>query len=92
MMYGSVFGTPINLTSSGALTSKQGALLGYHVNSVSGGTIVLRDGGSGGTAMAGTITPAVGYMPFPAMGVSASGLYATLSGTIDVTFFVMNQA
>jgi len=46
---------------------------------------VLRNGGSGGEVMSGTITPTIGFHRFPAnVGVS---LYATVGGTLDVTFF-----
>lgn len=84
-------GVPINLTSSGALSADRATLIGYHVNSTSGGTIVFRNGGSGGTAISGTITPVVGFNAFPCVFTSASGGYATISGTIDVTFFVAGQ-
>lgn len=80
-------GVPINLTSSGAISLCPGSLIGYHVNSTSGGTIVFRNGGSGGTAVSGTITPAVGFNAFPAYFSSSSGAYVTLANTIDVTFF-----
>lgn len=81
-------GVPINLSASGALTLTQGQMIGYHVNSTSGGTIVFRNGGSAGTAVSGTITPTVGFNAFPCYFTSSSGGYATISGTIDVTFFV----
>ncbi len=81
-------GSPINLTSSGAVSLHAGALLGFYVNSTSSGTIVLRDGGSGGAVLCGTITPAVGFHRFPAAIRSAAGAYATIGGTLDVTFFV----
>lgn len=78
-------GTPINLTSSGAVSLREGALIGFYVNSTTGGTIVIRDGGASGTAISGTITPAIGFHRFPA--ACTSGCYATLANTIDVTFF-----
>jgi hypothetical protein len=80
-------GAPVNLTSSGAISLSPGNLLGFYVSSTSSGTIVIRNGGSGGTAISGTITPAVGFHRFPAAITSASGAYATLANTIDVTFF-----
>lgn len=80
-------GAPILLTSSGAISACPGALIGFYVGSTSSGTIVLKDGGSGGTAISGTITPAVGYHAFPAEFTSSSGAYATLANTISVTFF-----
>jgi hypothetical protein len=70
---------------AGSATSQGGKLLGFYVNSTTGGTLVLRKGGSGGTVMCGTITPAIGYHPFPA---DFDGiLHATIANTLDVTFF-----
>jgi hypothetical protein len=40
-------------------------LIGFYVNSTNAGTLVLKDGGSSGTAIAGTITPAIGWHFFP---------------------------
>lgn len=80
-------GSPINLSASGAISLRPGNLIGFYVNSTSSGTIVLTDGGSGGTAISGTITPAVGYHAFPAAFRAAAGAYATLANTINVTFF-----
>jgi len=78
-------GAPKNLTASGVVSLSPGALLGFYVNSTSSGTIVIRDGGASGTALSGTITPAVGFHRFPA--ACASGCYATIGATINVTFF-----
>lgn len=79
-------GNPKNLTASGAISAVAGNLLGFYVNSTNAGTLVLKDGGSTGTAISGTITPAIGFHRFPAsIGTSA---YATIAGTaLDVTFF-----
>ncbi|HXC40220.1 MAG TPA: hypothetical protein VN667_14880 [Burkholderiales bacterium] len=77
-------GAPVNLTASGPISNVPGALLGFYVNSTSAGTVVLKDGGAGGTAVSGTITPAAGWSAFPAQ--FASSAYATLGGTINVTF------
>lgn len=79
-------GTPILLTSSGAISLGPGSLLGFYVNSTSSGTIVLTDGGSGGTAVTGTITPAAGWHWCPIEFRAATGAYATLANTISVTF------
>jgi len=79
--------TPVLLTSSGAVSLCVGSMIGFYVNSTTGGTIVVRDGGSSGTALSGTITPAVGWHTFPATFTSSSGAYATLANTISVTFF-----
>ena len=74
-----------NITGTGAVSTGACQLIGFYVNNTSAGTLVLRDGGSGGTVMSGTITPAIGFHRYPAnVGTS---LYATIGGTLDVTFF-----
>jgi hypothetical protein len=74
-----------NITATGAVSNGSCQLIGFYVNSTTAGTVVLRDGGASGTVMSGTITPAIGFHRFPAnVGVS---LYATVGGTLDVTFF-----
>ena len=75
-----------NITATGAVSTGACQLFGFYVNNTSSGTLVLRDGGSGGTVMSGTITPAIGFHRFPAnVGTS---LYATIGGSaLDVTFF-----
>ena len=79
-------GVPVNLSSSGAVSLVPGTLLGFYVNSTGGtGTIVIRNGGASGTAISGTITPAVGWREFPCYCPAAC--YATLANTINVTFF-----
>jgi hypothetical protein len=78
-------GTPVNLSGSGAVSLVAGSLLGFYVNSTSSGTLVLRNGGSAGTAISGTITPAIGWHIFPAH--TPSGCYATIGATLDVTLF-----
>ena len=75
-----------NITATGAVSTGPCQLIGFYVNSTNGGTLVLRDGGSGGTVMCGTITPAVGFHRFPAN--VGSSLHATIAGTaLNVTFF-----
>lgn len=64
-------GTPTNLTATGIVSETSGTLLGFYVNSTSGGTIVISTGGAtgattGGTAISGTITPVIGFHRFPA--------------------------
>jgi hypothetical protein len=74
-----------NITATGAVSNGPCQLIGFYVNNTTAGTLVLRNGGSGGEVMSGTITPAIGFHRFPAnVGVS---LYATVGGTLDVTFF-----
>lgn len=88
-MSGTMFetGSPVNLTASGAISLRPGYLLGFYVNTTSSGTLVIKDGGSSGTALTGTITPAIGFHRFPAAIRSATGAYATIGATLDVTFF-----
>lgn len=85
------FGSYKNITGTGAVTTLPGGLIGFYVNSTSAGTVVLRDGGSGGTVMCGTITPAIGFQTFRAM-YGAGGLHATIGGTADITFFFVPTA
>ena len=81
-------GYPINLSASGVVCAKPCTILGFYVNSNTGGTATMNllDGGSGGTALCGTITPAIGFHRFPAMCGSAA-YFTKVSGTIDVTVF-----
>lgn len=82
-------GTPKNISATATVSKVGCALIGFYVNSTSSGTLVLRAGSSGtssGTAISGTITPAVGFHAFPADCVD--GLHATIANTLDVTFFV----
>lgn len=74
-----------NITATGAVSTGPCQLIGFYVNNTTLGTLVLRNGGASGEVMSGTITPAIGFHRFPAnVGVS---LYATVGGTLDVTFF-----
>lgn len=79
-------GQPVNLTASGVIQPNRCQLIGFYVNSTTAGTIVIRNGDSGGTAVSGTITPAVGWHFFPAD--LPAGAYATIGGTLNVTFIV----
>ena len=73
-------GTPINLTDDGIISKAAGNLIGFYVNSTNAGTIVIYDGtSSAGTALSGTITPAIGFRPFPAY--CPNGCYAVIGGT-----------
>lgn len=75
-----------NITDTADICTKDCRLLGFYVNSTNAGTLTLRRGGSGGTAISGTITPAVGWHEFPAD--CPGGLHVTKGGTaIDATFF-----
>jgi hypothetical protein len=79
---------PINLTASAVPLARPCELLGFYVNSTSTGTIVFHDSASASTnnAISGTITPAIGYHPFPAS--LGSGLRVVIANTINVTLFV----
>ena len=80
-------GVPINLSASGAVSLRPCDVIGYHVNSTSGGTLVFKNGTTtAGTAVSGTITPAVGFTAFPAD--LNTGCYVDITGTINVTVFV----
>lgn len=83
-------GTPINLAATGILSETAGGLIGFYVNSTSSGTVVFSTGGAsgattGGTAISGTITPAIGFHRFPAQ--ITDRLYVTIGSTINATFF-----
>lgn len=73
------------LTASGEINGAAGNLKGFYVSSTTAGTIVLRHIGASGTQISGTITPGVGWHYFPAL--HGAPLYATIGGTLDVTFF-----
>jgi hypothetical protein len=79
-------GTPVLLSASGAVSIASGSLLGFYVNSTTSGTVVIRNGSTAaGTAISGTITPAIGFHRFPAY--CPDGCYVTIGATINVTFF-----
>lgn len=79
-------GMPVNLSSSAAICAKPCQILGFYVNSTSSGTMNILDGGSGGTALCGTITPAIGFHRFPAMCQTAA-YWTLVSGSMNVTVF-----
>jgi len=74
-----------NMTATGDVTTGPCQLLGFYVNSTSSGTVVLKDGGSSGTVISGTITPAIGFHRYPV--TVGTSLHFTEGGTIDITFF-----
>ena len=80
-------GKAVLLTSTNNVTTANCMLIGFYVGSTSTGTLVLTRGGSGGTAISGTITPGIGFHRFPAN--CPSGLHATIANTLSVTFFVV---
>ena len=80
--------TPINLTASGQILSSAGAIKGFFVNSTTAGTVRVADNTTSGSGYTGAaITPAAGsFYAYPAL--LNTGGYITITGTIDVTFFV----
>jgi fucose permease len=79
-------GTPVNRTDTGSVSLVPGTLLGFYVNSTTSGTIVIGNGsGAAGTALSGTITPAIGFHRFPAY--CTVGCYVTIGNTLNVTLF-----
>lgn len=84
-MLNAEFGKPTNVTATATIKVVSGQLLGFYVNSTTSGTIVFRDGGASGTAISGTITPAVGWREFPA--VFQTDLHVTIANTLNVTLF-----
>lgn len=82
-------GIPKNITATGdVIATTDCHLLGFFVNSSTSGTLILKEGGSGGTALNGVTAALVApnYYPFPAS--CKGGLHATVGGTLNVTFFV----
>ena len=79
-----------HLTSTGDVTTRNAALMGFYVNSSSGGELALRTGGASGELLGGAITPDAGYHAYPC--ACPGGLHATISGTLDVTFFFAEVA
>jgi len=80
--------TPVNLSSSGQILSGPGKIIGFYVNSISGGSFRVSDALTATTPYLGaaSVPAAVGYQNYPAK--LATGGYVTISGTIDITFFV----
>lgn len=77
-----ITGSPKNLTATGTVNANPGSLIGFYVNSTTGGTVIINDNT---TAISGTITPAIGYHAYPAdFGTSCK---VTIANTLDVTFF-----
>lgn len=73
-----------NISSTNASCSAGACqMIGFYVNSTSGGTLVLDDGG---TAMSGTITPAIGFHRFcPNVGTKLGATIAVAA--LNITLF-----
>jgi hypothetical protein len=79
-----VVGQATNLTATGAVGSsgRDCAVLGFYVNSTTAGTIIFNVAGS---AVSGTITPAIGWHNFPLS--APGGCTVTIGATLNVTVF-----
>lgn len=80
-----MFGAPVNTTATVTVKKIPGTMLGFYVNSTTGGTIVFYDALSATNAISGTITPAIGWHFFPASLVT--GLHVVIANTLNVTIF-----
>lgn len=79
--------TYLNMTASALVRTGAGILVGMYVNSTSSGTIKFWDQTSAAVpVMNNTITPAIGYHNLGSTAF-ATGLYATIGGTLDVTLY-----
>lgn len=81
-------GAPKLLSATGIISEAAGTLLGFYVASTSAGTLIFNVGGAsgattGGTAITGTITPAIGWHGLPVD--TPNRMYVTIGGTISVT-------
>ena len=75
------------ITASGIVCNSRGRLNGFYVASTTAGTLTLYDNTSAANPqISGIITPSVGWNAFPVD--FQTGLYATVGGTIDVTFLL----
>lgn len=76
-----------NVTATGAIKTGFGRLRGMYVNSTSAGTVKLWDStAASGAVINETITPAIGYHDLGNVSFT-NGLFATIGGTINVTFY-----
>lgn len=85
-------GGPNDAGNTAETTVLQGCILGFFLNSHASGTLALatNNAGAAGTAITGTITfiaAANGWFFLPI--VSAAGIFATIGGTADITFVVV---
>lgn len=84
-------GGPNNAPSVAETTALPSAILGFFVNSHTSGTLALssNNAGAAGTAIGGTITFAAGPGSYSYPCLTPNGLFATIGGTADITFFVI---
>jgi hypothetical protein len=77
-----------HVTTSGVVKNVPCQIIGFYVNNTTSGTIILYDNATtNANPASGTITPAAGMQWFPA--ILLNGLYVTIGGTLDVTFFYL---
>lgn len=75
-----------NITASGVVFGGPCILIGWYVNNTTAGTLILFDNATTNTGpTGGLITPAIGFQWYPA--VLQNGLFVTVGGAIDATFF-----
>lgn len=83
--------TPVEIATSGVVSSVPCKVAGFFVNSTSSGTLKLWDNATAGsgTVLNNTISlSTVGFYPLANM-QTVNGLYATIGGTLDVTFLLL---
>lgn len=83
--------TPVRLTASGALKASPGTIRGFYVASHTSGTVkIWNNTAASGTVLVNTITLEEGPQWVELGGLfGATGLYATLGGTADITFAII---
>lgn len=82
MNVGSEGGETKVVTGTGEVYGGRCKLLGFYVNSTTGGTVVIT---RGSVAASGTITPAIGFHRFPCD--CPAGFSVTIANTLNATFF-----
>jgi hypothetical protein len=77
-----------NMSGSGQVMAGAGTLTGMYVNSTTSGIVKLLDSltGTSGTVIFNTITPAIGWHDLGSTNCIV-GCFASISNTLDVTFF-----
>ena len=74
-----------NVTETATVNAHSCNLIGFYVNSTTGGTIIIHDTATtAANAISGTITPAIGWHFFPAS--FPTSIHVTVANTIDATF------
>jgi hypothetical protein len=77
------------LGDTGDVTTTDTSLIGFYITDPGeSATMILKKGGSTGTAISGAISSTVGFHWFPAL--CPGGLHAEMTASMDVTFFVLD--